>query len=222
MILKLSDTKVGTPSTPTEWNNRLQNRIPQDPKKVFLNRLQTKHSRGNEGELTENLDYRADNLLITEQYQSNYLEYLENCWGDHLGVVITPDNIWYTLLCELAEVIKGEPEKYRYLFSETKETQEIIVFSGDPVVMPLASLIDVLKDTVPTDINLFLPKFSTTTDRSQHAYYSAFCDICSPYYNYGMLLCSIPLIDIRGDKEDWQELANKWKSLSKIINTNKD
>jgi hypothetical protein len=93
------------------------------------------------------------------------------------------------------------------------------VISGDIVTMPLEALISALKDLVPTDVDCFLPKFSTSTERSQHAFHAAFCDMCSPYYNYGMLLCGIPCIDIKGTKEEWCEISNRWKTLTKIFGT---
>jgi hypothetical protein len=43
--------------------------------------------------------------------------------------------------------------------------------------------------------------------------------MCSPFYNYGMMLCNIPKVDIRGTIDDWKLLSDKWNGLSKIIGT---
>jgi len=81
--------------------------------------------------------------------------------------------------------------------------------------MPLNQLVEELRAHVPTDTTLFIPEFSTTTTASRHAMYASFCDLCSPYYNYGMLLCAFPSISIQGGKEDWERLEVRWTKLFK-------
>jgi hypothetical protein len=128
-------------------------------------------------------------------------------------VVFTPDILWNSLLAELAAVVKSDPESYRPLFTDSPDKKEIIVFSGDPVIMPISVLIDALKSVVPTDTKAFLPEFSTSTMRSKHAFNCNFADMCSPYYNYSMMCCAFTLIDVRGTKDDYQRIVNSWDSL---------
>lgn len=159
----------------------------------------------------------STNLPEDKIYHKGYMEYLETCWNHHLGVVISPDIVWQGLLCELAELVKEQPERYRSLFSESDEKQELIVITEQPEVMPLNLLIDLLKDKVPTNTDIFLPAFSTTTDRSLHAFTAAFCDMCSPYYNYSMMMCGIPFIRLDGTKADWLLLFKCWDSIGNLF-----
>jgi hypothetical protein len=152
-------------------------------------------------------------------YHRNYLTYLEKCWADHLGIVITPDIFWYTLLSEFATLVKGSPENYRSLFTDSPEKKDIIVVSGSLTVMPLDALVKALKRQVPSDTSLFFPNLSFTKN-SGHAFLASFCDICSPYYNYMMYMCGFPYIDVKGSIEDWKLLKEHWDRLKGIVQGN--
>lgn len=145
------------------------------------------------------------------------LGYLEHCWANHYGAVLTPDMVWYDILGELAVIIKADPERYRHLFSTSQEKQEIIVQSDSMTVLPLDLVVHTLKSVVPTDVDQFLPEFSTTTDRARSARYAAFCDAVSPYYNYSMFACGIPFIDVRGTAEDWLRMFTIWPKIAKLM-----
>lgn len=149
-------------------------------------------------------------------YFKNYIEYLTLCWGEHHGVVIEPNHIWYTLLCELASLVKGDPEPYRHLFTEQADKQTVIVVGGD-IELPLGQLIEALRTVVPTDMDAFFPEFSTNTPRSRAASYAAFADMASPYYNYEMLACGFPAIDVRGEADDWRLMADRWQGLTELF-----
>ncbi len=204
MVLKLADVKLGYPKPLQQWDNRTQKRIDLNPREFFLKALSK--------------DIVSDNIPNDAgMYHKNYLGYLSKCWNDHLGVVISPDHIWFTLLNELATIVKENAEKYRYLFSDSKEKQTIIIVTNELVVMPIGELIASLKKLVPENVDEFLPKFSISTERSIHACNATFCDLVSPYYNYCMMMCGIPLIDVRGTLDDWNVLYAAWTNLAKFF-----
>jgi hypothetical protein len=132
--------------------------------------------------------------------------------------VIEPNHVWYTLLCELAAQVKASPDTYRSIFTTSDEKQTIVV--RDPqggFIMPLDKLIAELRSYVPSDIDTFLPDFSTSTQRSRSASRAAFCDMASPYYNYMMLACAFPAIDVRGTTDDWQMVCDHWRKLAALF-----
>lgn len=160
--------------------------------------------------------------LVGDHYHTNYLDYLSKAWANHYGVVVTPDLLWYSLLCEATGIVASDPNRYRSLFTETEEKQQITVQTGSPTILPLDLIISHLKKLVPSDATNFLPEFTTTTDRARSAFYAAFADMVSPYYNYAMFCCDIPFVDVRGTKEDYQKLANSWKKVGEILGTHKE
>jgi hypothetical protein len=227
-MLTLSDVKIGQPTKPTEWNNKLQKNIEVNYKDLFISTIRRSNHKRLDNEYWDAHSQRlatiktSSDTLIPDaaHYHTNYLDYLEKCWADHLGIVITPDIIWYTILCEFATIVKNDSQNYRSLFTNSPEKKEIIVPSGDLSVMPLDVLTKALRDEVPSDTSIFFPGFQSFTPNSPHAFLAAFCDICSPYYNYSMYLCGFPLIDIRGVIDDWKILRDQWVQLKKVVQQN--
>lgn len=212
--VKLADVKVGKPRVPEKYSPEERRRVPVDPYASFIDRLDDKKYNYEAKTTTQSLFLRRARLANdADLYHRNYLEYLESCWADHLGIVITPDIVWFTLLSEVAGLVRENAEEYRSLFTRSQEKQRIVVDTEDPEVMPLNRLVAALRDCVPTDTTLFMPEFSTTSQQARHARYAAFADLCSPYYNYGMLLCAFPAIQVQGEEEDWVRMAGHWKSL---------
>lgn len=167
-----------------------------------------------------NLDFKSGNhykFNITDITHKNYLEYLSACWYSHLGVIISPDIIWNICLCEISSLIKESPEKYRVLFTDSNEKKEIIVQYNDPRFLPMGDVVKQLKRLVPTDIDTFLPKFSTTDKYAEFCHQSSFCDAVSPYYNYSMYLCGIRKVKILGTIEDWNLVWDHLGNMSLLF-----
>ena len=133
----------------------------------------------------------------------NYLDYLGECWRQHYGVVISPTILWNMVLSNLAFEVNKNPETYHKYFTESNDKQEIIVQQGGHLI-DVSLLIAELQHRIPSNIlDDCFPEFTTDTKNSKIANYTAFLDMVSPYYNYGMLLCGIPKVKILGEKVDW-------------------
>jgi hypothetical protein len=150
---------------------------------------------------------------------TNYMEYLQMAWGGHYGVIMSPDIFWFILLNESASHIKNNSEHYRSLFTTASEGKvDIVVPTADPQLISLDLIASELKRLVPTDIDTFLPEFTTSTVSSKFAFKAAFADAMTPYYNYMMLLCGIPKIEIQGTLEDWNKLSDGIDKLKSLLN----
>ncbi len=148
----------------------------------------------------------------------NYLKYLGICWNYHIPVVLKPDYLWQMILCEVGSDIKNNAEKYRSLFTEKTEGKtEITVYTNDPILLPLDSIVEQLRKLVPTGIEKFLPNFSTSTPLATFAFNAAFCDAMSPFYNYSMFMCNIPKIRVEGTVEDWKLMLNSVNEINEIL-----
>jgi hypothetical protein len=166
--------------------------------------------------VTQELFYVEDNLPGVYAHR-NYLEYLLGAWDSHSGIVIYPDIIWYTLMCELTGIVAYNSDTYRNIFTTSDKKEDIIVISDSLTIMPMDTLIQALSEKVPSDVKQFIPEFSTSGTRSTLAKFAAFADMASPYYNYMVLLCGFPAIDVQGEKLDWERLSNSWKTLGKLF-----
>lgn len=147
----------------------------------------------------------------------NYLDYLTLCWKRHYGVVISPTILWNMVLNNLVFEVNKNPETYRKYFSESDEKQEIVVIQGGNLI-DVKLLIEGLTGRIPSDIMLpcFLG-YSTDTENAKIANYTAFLDMVSPYYNYGMYLCGIPKVKILGTTKDWEDFIINAARIAEII-----
>jgi hypothetical protein len=164
-----------------------------------------------------------DNEVITHSKSdkcnhNNFLEYLELGWGQHLGVTIDPKDFWYMILCEIAGIVKNDPDEYQELFTTSSEKTEITVLTGDPHVIPVQDIITQLKLLVPINIDTFFPDFSTKTGLYTLATQVAFCDTVSPFYSYSMFMCGIPSFTINGTVDDWELLYDNTIDLLNLLN----
>jgi hypothetical protein len=166
--------------------------------------------------LERHFDLKGAKMITTniggDLYHRNYLSYLEHCWDKHLGIIISPDIVWHIILNELATHIKANSEQYRSLFTTSNETVRILVpYRGD--VLDLNAIVERLKDLVPTNVDLFLPQYSTSTEGSHFAFMAAFADAVSPYYNYMMYMCGVSKIKITGTQQDWDIMLSHLGAL---------
>jgi hypothetical protein len=225
MILTLSDVKRNPDKTLyTEF----------DPKRDLINIVKSQGapppSYGEDpgktireyGALLDRIKYESDTVEANAGlYHLSYLEYLEKCWGDHQGIVMSPDIIWFTLLSEFASLVKADSKVYRHLFTDSDDKKEISVPSGSLTVMPLGTLVHHLRKHVPSDSSVYFPIFGFTKN-SDLAFLSAFGDMCSPYYEYSMYLCGFPYIDVKGNLDDWKLLQDHWCKLRLIVQGNQE
>jgi hypothetical protein len=104
---------------------------------------------------------------------NNYLRYLDMAYSYDCGIVVKPDFIWFTVLCEVSSIIKGDPEKFRKYFSNEQEKQKIeIHVDGGNVDLPVNEILDEVMKRIPSSISeeLIVPKFSTLDDDSEFAF----------------------------------------------------
>ena len=148
----------------------------------------------------------------------SFIEYLKMAYDFHKGIIIKPDFIWHTVLYELSQLIKDNPDTYREFFTkEAEEKVKIIVPTNDPQLIDLNLIINDLNDLVPVGTQDFLLDFTTSDIMSRMAINAAFCDAVSPFYDYGMFLCGLPKMKILGTEEDWSKIRTALINLKPIF-----
>lgn len=152
-------------------------------------------------------------------FHNNYLDYLSKCYSSHNGIIVKPDYIWYTILCEMAVIVKNEPEKFRKIFTDSNIKKEVSVFTDHPVVMPIDTLIEEVFKLIPSELKKsdILLDFSTLTKKSIFGLSTAFLDAVSPYYNYSMYMCGYNKINVFGVVGDYQLIVDSMLRLVSIF-----
>lgn len=152
------------------------------------------------------------------QAVKGFIDYACFCYQNHYGFVISPTDIMYMVQAELATAVKSNPDAFASMFTQTPgKKAEIVTLTGAVEEIDVDAVIDILRLVVPTNVDLFLPEFSTTDVPAKLATYVAFCDMVSPYYSYSTMLCGIPTVKIEGFVEDWQRLAKTLFDLSNLF-----
>ena len=190
------------------------------PWREYESRVKAGSVRKDADVFTQSLFPAANDLGQGNVCHTSYLHYLDFCYANHLHVVLRPDDIWFVLLTQLAEVVRQYKDQCASLFTTTPgEKREISIdVTGRPLWdLPLSGFVNILKELVPTDVTTFLPAFSTTTDDVLFAEHTAFMDLVSPYYNYSTYCCGIPGVEVEGTPEDWQHLRNAWSEVSRLL-----
>jgi hypothetical protein len=156
--------------------------------------------------------------IIGYEFHQNYLRALEIAWANHYGIVLTPDIVWHTLLSEVVSIVAEFSDYLAYLFTKNPGAKvDILVPTNDLQYLPLPTLMECLRPNIPLKIDLFLPEFTTTNNRSRLAKYASFADLVSPFYNYMTFMCGIPFIELKGTVNDWNLVKENWIEIGKSI-----
>ena len=160
---------------------------------------------------------RASELPAAGVATGSFLQLLCAAYNRHLPVSLAPHDLWYVLMTELAAEVNAKSDQYRALFTRSPEKIFIAVLSNDPSDLPLESVEQELRQKVPVDMDLFLPRFSTETPDVRVACLAAFADMVKSYYSYGTFACGIPSIEIRGTYEDWSLFVDRVRDLRQTM-----
>jgi hypothetical protein len=113
------------------------------------------------------------------RYHSNYMSYLISNWSQHHPIVLNPDIVWFAVMHEIAQGVVQAPDPHRSMFTRSPERITIKVMVGavdDP--LPLDAVTNELRELVPVDVDLFLPKFTTTTEMARLTHLTSFAETC--------------------------------------------
>lgn len=144
------------------------------------------------------------------------IQAIHQAFAAHVPLSLTPDVLWYLIVHEVAEHVRQHPGRYARTFTRAAEGQQTIVIrddrlsEDDPSCWPQS--IGLVRDPLRAgmgeySMELFLPRFSTTTEEAEIALLIALMDVASPYYRYDWYTaCGIPQIRLEGTAADWQSL----------------
>ena len=149
--------------------------------------------------------------------ESSFIRMVSKAYSGHHAVRVAPHDLWYVVLCEIASTINAAPEPFRDLFTSSGEKQTILVPTTNIATLPLDFIVDGLREIVPSDVDLFLPNFSTHTTASRMVCHAAFADAVKSYYSYMTFMCGLPAIEFTGTSEDWDSFGRNIREISALL-----
>lgn len=167
---------------------------------------------------SEKPTYLKDNIK-GDVFHDTYLDYLYHSYANHYGIVVKPDFIWFTILNEISRTVKATPEHYREIFTDSNAKKEVSVFTNDPIVMPIDSLLEDTFKLIPKGLKKddVVLSFSTSTASSKLAFSTSFLEAASPFYCYSMFLCGFNKINVLGTVTDYEMMKQSISDLSIVF-----
>lgn len=136
-------------------------------------------------------------------------------YSEHLNLAIQPHDIWYVILTNFVAIVNsGNQEAWRPYLTRAEGKTSLVVPQEHAFEINTQALLELLKEHSPTDPALFQPVFSTSTPEVLLAQSAAVLDMAKRYYDYGMFCCGIPMIDLRGTREDWTKIVDCINGIS--------
>lgn len=190
------------------------------PKRThFVSRSVLNQAENNEG---DQFDFPGKIVTV-----SQFVQAAHQAFGEHVPLSLNPDVIWYTIVHEMAVLVKSDPRKYAHLFTGSPDEQKLIevrddslIYGGNNDWLRSINLVrqPLRENMADFSIQLFLPTFSTSTPESETAVLVTFMDVVSKYYKFQWTTrCGIPSIRLEGDASDWTKLVAQTYSLSEVF-----
>ncbi|PKS10688.1 hypothetical protein jhhlp_002444 [Lomentospora prolificans] len=139
-------------------------------------------------------------------------------WGQHLHLVIRPEEVWFTILVQMNFYMNTHAEDIRKLFVD-HEGQETIKVQDFTWYLVLERFQYEIQDRVKTDwlLDWIQPNFTTTTDSDRMTANVLMMGLMKAYFKFeGEVICGLPSVTLLGEKSDWEALYDKIDRLSEF------
>jgi len=150
--------------------------------------------------------------------------YLYTCWAQEKAAVLRPDQIFFSTMCELSNVVVDNADAFRHLFTSTAKgspKDTVRALTMDPCSVDPESLVAALSDQIAnkrvletiTDTSAFpsAPKGYAT------AIAASMLKMASPYFSYVSYCCGLPAIIVEGEDSEWAALDVKLAALQEEV-----
>jgi len=151
---------------------------------------------------------------------NNFVSYLKIAYNMDYGIIIKPDFIWYTILCELSSIVNANPEECRKYFTYKKKGKITIEGHNNSLIhMPIDQFVELVLENVPMDIQRgdILPAFTTSDDDSRFAFSTTFLEMVSNFYTYEWIGCDYNKIKILGKKADYELMLDALDRFNRVV-----
>jgi hypothetical protein len=153
------------------------------------------------------------------------IQAIHQAFAAHVALSLSPDSLWYMIVHEVAAHVRQNATRYAGIFTETPGSKQTISIRDDSLRYDEPSdwqhSISLIRNPLRAKVSdytmdLFLPRFTTTTDEDETALLVAFMDVASPYYGFEWrTCCGIPQVRLEGEAADWQSLHFRTDQLAR-------
>jgi len=164
-----------------------------------------------------------DVVVHYDKHDKGLFSQIFQAYSNHWDLVTRPEDWWFEIIRKVALAIdnNSKKESVRKFFVSHEGKKELRVILGQSVESAnYSSFLEQMTDQVaenirqPEYVDIMRANFSTTTDIHRIVSNIAVMNSVQEYFDfYGSILCGIPRVEMIGEEEDWQALADKFDSL---------
>jgi hypothetical protein len=136
-------------------------------------------------------------------------------WGEHLHLVIRPEEVWFTILVQMNFYMNAHAENIRDLFV-SHQGQELIYIEDFTWYDVLRRFKDEIQARVKTPwlLDWIMPNFTTTTENDIMTANVLMMGLTKSYFKFeGGIVCGLPSVTLLGEQKDWEALLTKLDHL---------
>lgn len=158
-------------------------------------------------------------VIVVKSHTCNaFLETFIQAFQKHLGISLTPDDLWLTIHRGFAACVNKNPEIFRERFVGSQKGKETITIRRDDFVRGnsrndwtscLGQFQEALESKVGSEhIGLLCPTFSTSNVITTTANTVCLMDTLQSYFSYQVFTkCGIPWFQLHGTYKDWEGIV---------------
>ncbi|AEO59300.1 hypothetical protein MYCTH_2020046, partial [Thermothelomyces thermophilus ATCC 42464] len=129
-------------------------------------------------------------------------------WGEHLHLVVRPDEVWLTILVQVNFCMISHAEEVCSLFVDREGREEIYIkdLTWYDVLLRFK---DEIQKRVKKDwlLDWIVPDYSTATESDVMTANVLMMGLTQAYFKYvGKQVCGIPSVTLLGERADWDKL----------------
>ncbi|KAK0732138.1 hypothetical protein B0H67DRAFT_597796 [Lasiosphaeris hirsuta] len=136
-------------------------------------------------------------------------------WGEHLHLVIRPEEVWFTILVQLNFYMNAHADEIRSLFVDHAGQEVIYIedFTWHAVLLRFQHAIQARVKT-PWLLDWLRPNFTTTTPDDLMTANILLMGLTKAYFKFeGGIVCGLPSVTLLGTEADWVALLAKLSRL---------
>lgn len=192
-----------------------------------INRITSPYIKGNQCEYEIDSHNMNTGAETQQYYHIGYFEYLQICFDNKFGAIITPDIILFLTTLQMLPIMINK--KFNEHFINNMGNQCLVIDNKkNKRHIDFQQLEKVFSNGISTEMETIIPYFSTTTNNSRNAMLMAFSRTIPPYYNEfddkeidhefddkeNETSKGISRYLVCGNVDDWIKLKNHYEYLS--------
>jgi hypothetical protein len=137
-------------------------------------------------------------------------------WGEHLHLVIRPEEVWFTILVQMNFYMNAHAEELRTMFVN-HAGQEVIYIEDFTWYDVLRKFQYAIQAKVKTAwlLDWIRPNFTTTTENDIMTANILMMGLTQAFFKFeGGIICGLPSVTLLGEEKDWVALLAKLDRLA--------